>query len=334
MSIRRFLTTGVLAALASSWLAGAPVQAQSYSFQNIINPADPTFNQELGINNSGLIAGYFGSGAIGHPNQGYTYSAGVFTPLNFPGSVQTQVTGLNNTGTLVGFWAPTNLGTGDANYGWYEQGGAFHTVINPNTPNPASGVNQLLGVNNSNVAVGFFVDATGAAHGYTYNIGAGSFSSPINDPSAGIGGSTTTAAINNAGNIVGFWNLAGQPTISNGFLDVGGTFTTLDAPGAVSTQLLGISNNGWIVGTDIDAAGNQHGVLYNEHTGSWTVLDAFGLTSNFTTFNGVNDLGQVVGFYTTDFGNGNTIGLLVSAPAPEAGKGVLGLALLVLAIAT
>src|ERR1039458_5849220 len=51
-----------------------------YIYQNVINPGDPTFNQELGINNAGTIAGYFGSGApIGTPppftltpTQGYT----------------------------------------------------------------------------------------------------------------------------------------------------------------------------------------------------------------------------------------------------------------------
>ena len=34
-----------------------------YIFQDVINPGDPTFNQELSINNAGTIAGYFGSGA-------------------------------------------------------------------------------------------------------------------------------------------------------------------------------------------------------------------------------------------------------------------------------
>jgi hypothetical protein len=40
----------------------------------IINNTDPTFNQELGINSAGMIAGYFGAGngLAGHPNQGYT----------------------------------------------------------------------------------------------------------------------------------------------------------------------------------------------------------------------------------------------------------------------
>ena len=326
MSIRCFLTSAALAALTSSWLASAPAQAQSY--KDVINPADPTFNQLLGINNSGLITGYFGigGGVAGHPNQGYTYSGGVFTPTNFPGSAQTQVTGLNNTGTLVGFWAPTNVG-GDANYGFYKQsGGPFITVVNPNTTSTPP-VNQLLGVNDSNVAVGFFNDSGGNSNGYTYNITTGNFI-PVNDPS---GVSTTAAGINNAGNIVGFYTKSGQTT-SNGFLDIGGNFTTLDAPGATSTMLLGINNKGLIVGTDTDANG-MHGVIYNELTQHWTVLNAYNNT-NFTTLNGVNDLGQIVGFYTKLSGNGDTIGLLVNSPAPEMGRGVLGLALLVLVIAT
>ncbi|MGA9600842.1 MAG: hypothetical protein WBS22_11445 [Methylocystis sp.] len=314
MSIRRLLISTALTALAS-WLASSPAQA-GYTFQNIINPLDPTFNQELGINNSGLISGYFGigGGVMGHPNQGYTHSGGVFSPTtNFPGSVQTQLTGLNNNGTVVGFWAPSNNGN-DPNYGFYEQSGKFITVVNPGTPSPPT-VNQLLGVNDSNVAVGFYNDALGNSHGYTYNITTTTFTG-INYPSAA---STTAAGINNAGDIVGFYStVTGGP--ANGFLDVGGSFTMLDAPGSTSTMLLGINNKGLIVGTDTDANG-MHGVIYNELTNSWTVLDdPNGIGT--TTFNGLNDLGQIVGFYVD--GDGNTIGLLASAPAPEAGKGVLG----------
>jgi len=90
------LTTVVLAS------AAQPAGALSFTFQDIINNTDPTFNQELGINTAGTIAGYFGSGAAGHPNKGYTvvppYAQANFTPENFPASVQTQVTGLNNNG--------------------------------------------------------------------------------------------------------------------------------------------------------------------------------------------------------------------------------------------
>src|SRR5271166_6195288 len=43
----------------------------AYDFATLNNANDLTFNQLLGINNHGVIAGYFGSGAAGHPNKGY-----------------------------------------------------------------------------------------------------------------------------------------------------------------------------------------------------------------------------------------------------------------------
>ena len=45
------------------------------TFKTLNDQLDPTFNQLLGINNNGKIAGYFGSGAPGHPNKGYTLDA-------------------------------------------------------------------------------------------------------------------------------------------------------------------------------------------------------------------------------------------------------------------
>ena len=49
-----------------------------------------------------VIAGYFGSGAAGHPNKGYLlnppYGQGNYVNENFPGSAQTQVTGLERQG--------------------------------------------------------------------------------------------------------------------------------------------------------------------------------------------------------------------------------------------
>jgi hypothetical protein len=64
----------------------------AFAFQDISNPHDLTFTQLLGINNASTIAGYFGSGAVGHPNKGFTLVLpSTFTNENFPGSVQTQV---------------------------------------------------------------------------------------------------------------------------------------------------------------------------------------------------------------------------------------------------
>ena len=85
-----------------------------YRFETLDNQADATFNQLLGINQHGLIAGYFGSGAQGHPNKGYLlvapYGQGNYRNENWPESSQTQVTGLNDRGVTVGFWSTMNNG--------------------------------------------------------------------------------------------------------------------------------------------------------------------------------------------------------------------------------
>ena len=60
------------------------VHATAYGFRTLDDHADLTFNQLLGINDDGLIAGYFGSGAQGHPNMGYLLGPGGFQGENFP----------------------------------------------------------------------------------------------------------------------------------------------------------------------------------------------------------------------------------------------------------
>src|SRR5271166_2616404 len=143
--------------------------ATTYTYTDVVNPGNPGFNQLLGINNSGTIVGYFGSGLAGQPNQGYTTTLSSitggtpsFTPENFPGSVQTQVTGINSRGQTVGFYSPTNLGSGlDANFGFYNKtAGSYTAVFDPNT-NSTPAINQLLGINSSGIAAGFYNDASG-----------------------------------------------------------------------------------------------------------------------------------------------------------------------------
>ena len=151
--------------LATSWAGIAQAAGQTaYRFVTLDNANDLTFNQLLGINSQGVIAGYFGSGAQNHPNKGYLlfppYGQGNYRNENFPGSVQTQVTGLNDKGVTVGFWSSmNNANMVNDNHGFYERNGRFHTADFPagNPGNPP--VDQLLGVNNGDVAVGFYTDA-------------------------------------------------------------------------------------------------------------------------------------------------------------------------------
>jgi hypothetical protein len=300
--------------------------ATTYSFETFDDPADPntpTFTNLLGINNKGLIAGFYGSGNAGDPNQGFLLTLpGTFTPEDFPSTLQnpalqTQLTGLNDKGIVVGYFYNTNNGVPvDNQFGFYEKDGVFTEVNNPNTPglfnnpNPNKVLieNQLIGVNDHDIAVGFYNDAFGTSRGYTYDIKTGKFSANINDPNAnstGPGG-TVTAAIDNKGDIAGFYTDTGG--VIHGFLDNHGVFTTVDAPNATETELLGLNDHGIAVGFDI-VNGVTHGIIYNTKTGTFITLDDPN-ASGSTVFNGINDKGDIVGFYTDMAGN--THGLLAT----------------------
>jgi hypothetical protein len=323
-----------VAALTACGAAFASTPAQAgYSFETINDPADfppppgaggLTFTNLMGINSSGdLIAGFYGSGQAGDPNTGFllTLPTKTFTPDNahFPGLPpfpQTQITALNDIGTRTGYTYPTNNGVAvDFQFGFYEKGGVFHMVNNIQTPDcnkPNAcdmGViteNQLIGVNNEDLAVGFYNDRHGDSHGYTYNIATNTFSADINDPNAV---STVTAAINNSDEIAGFFT--DSSGVTHGFIDDSGSFMTVDPAGSTETQLLGLNDKGIADGFAV-IDGFQHGILFNSLTDTFTILDPPG--SMQTTLNGLNDAGKVVGFFVD--ATGNTDGTL-GTPVPE-----------------
>jgi hypothetical protein len=325
------------ATLATSWAgiahaSGKPAAATmtgmaasgptTYQFTTLDNANDLTFNQLLGINNSGTIAGYFGSGAAGHPNKGYLllppYGQGNYQNENFPVSVQTQVTGLNDNGVSVGFWSTMNTANQvNNNFGFYELNGGFHSVVFPTGDNANPVTDQLLGVNDHDVAVGFYTNGGGLNRGYTYNINTHQFGRVWvpGYPTGVKAPSTTAAAINNNGDIAGFWT---NPKTGNtdGFLFRHGKFIDLAVHGASSTQALGVNDHDEVVGDYTVGTGSaavMHGFTWTPGGGFATVDDPDGIGT--TTINGVNDAGDLVGFYVD--GNGNTDGFLAKPVVPK-----------------
>jgi len=264
---------------------------------------DLTFNQLLGINNQGLIAGYFGSGAAGNPNKGYVlrppFAQGDFGSENFPGAAQTQVTGLNDTGITVGFYSTRNAANAadDNNIGFWRAGGRYHSVSFPTRNNAMPSVNQLLGVNDTGTAVGFYNDAKGNAHGYAYNLETRRFKMIT------VRGATsvTATAINNMGAAAGFYTTAKGATDSFVQFHGGRTFT-IAMPGASATQAFGLNDAGEVVGTYTTGTGNNavtHGFTWMN--GKFTTVN-YPMASS-TAINGVNNEGDIVGFYTDAKGN-------------------------------
>jgi hypothetical protein len=279
------------------WAAPAP----SYVFHTIVSPGDPAFTQLLGINNSGVIAGYFGDGSV-VPNNGFTLvvPTNTYTPENYPGAVQTQVIGINNTGSNDGFYVDAAGVTHGFTYN-----GSFSTVDSPGTA-----FNQLLGINDGGLAVGYSsLDSTGATLQRSYSTSGGAFT--YLDGFLPVGTANNQAVgLNNGGLVVGFY--FDSMGVAHGYLLNGSSLTTLDYPGSTATSAFGINNGGWIVGVYSDGSGTQHGFVYNGI--SWYTVDDPNAVPGGTTINGINDLGDLVGFYTN--ANDQVVGFLAT-PVPE-----------------
>lgn len=285
---------GILLVTASALASvGSP---QAYTFTTLNDNADPTFNQLLGINNHGVIAGYFGSGATGHPNKGYTlkppYGQGNYHNENFPGSVQTQVTAIDNIGNTAGFWVD---GKGN-NFGFIEWNGVFTSYKNPNTGTGT--VNQLLGINDKGIAVGFYTDGKGINHAYELNQATGKFTAIV--PPGG--NNALATGINDNGDVVGFLTASNGSIVS--FLLKGSTFSEFDFPHSTNTMALGVNKTDQIVGGYVDSAGNMHGFLLSSPlmNAHWQKIDDPNGVGT-TTVNGLNDSAQLVGFYVDSAGN-------------------------------
>lgn len=269
--------------------------ARSYRFRTIDNPADPTFNALTGINNAGIISGYYGSGAPGHPSRGYTisppYDASNYTDENFPHAAQTQVTGIDNLGNTAGNFVDKKGRT----RGFVE----WNRVFTSYSEQPLYGLNDA----------GNTVWGSEGSTVYTLNQATGTVTLVYDCtfPAEFVGGS----GIDDAGDVVGWGfgitGLFGWAIVGGKCYSVYGTGS--DVSGAVAS---GISKKDEIAGTYLVGRSQvPHGfVLTNLLTNPTyeTVDDPNGIGT--TGIGGVNDKGELVGIYVD--GAGNTNGFLAT----------------------
>jgi hypothetical protein len=285
----------------STPIGGAP------RFFKLDNSGDLNFNQLLGINNHKIIAGYFGDGTVVF-NNGYVLVPNThYSVENFAGTppaghtiTQTQAIGINNNDVpiIVGFWADQN----GLNFGFGDIQGVFTTILDPNAT--FAGNQNLLGVNASNEAAGFWTDSAGHEHGFVVNLATKPVTFTEIPPALFKGAVATQAsgindkhivcgfAVDGTGNDHGFFGTLGAFQIFN---------VTVNGVVATSTQALGCSNN-FIVGSYVGSNGATHGFIYDGTTfvkfdapGS-SQTPAFGVAG--TIINGVNDKGDIVGFFS------------------------------------
>jgi hypothetical protein len=211
------------------------------NFSSISSPG--TLSTPTGINDNGQIVGtyypdYPGNQYLYH---GFLYSGGSYTTIDYPGAYATSVNGINASGQIVGSYTAQD---GSSQIFLYS-GGSFSTIVYPDHPY----VTSLTGINTSGQIVGEEFNYLGQ---FGFVDSAGSFIS-ITDPVAGPSGPFTNAnGINDSGEVAGTY--IDQAQAEHGFIYSGGSYTTIDYPGAPlgtpieGTKITGINNSGQIIG--------------------------------------------------------------------------------------
>jgi YVTN family beta-propeller protein len=157
---------------------------------------------------------------------------------------------------------------------------------------PGATTTEVLGMDptNAQLLVGFYVDTSGATHGYLLN---GGSVTTLDYP----GGIVTNAFdVNDSHQVVGTY--VDSEEVDHGFLWSNGAFTALNVPGAESTDAYGINNAGAIVGTYVDTEGVGHGFILIG--GGFSTIDVPAAT--YTEVDGINNLGHIDGTFTDDEG--------------------------------
>ena len=299
-------------ALTLALLAGAPL-VPHYAFAGdqvafrytpldvpgaLVNPALIEGTECVGINDRGVVVGYYSTPPNGDP-AGFVYQDGSLTTLVIPGAggdpnppslgvnFLAEVMHINNHDLAVGDY-------GDANgfvHGFLRQPGGQITYL-PNIPGALESGQVFASINDSGTIVGGYStvpmsDPTFYANYHGFILEHGRYTQVVHPGAEG----TYLTCINDRGDITGIWFDGANN--SHGFLLRHGVFTTIDYPGAANTLIYNLNDRGQIVGNYLDANFGFHGFFLQD--GVFTLLHYPGSTD--TQVVGLNNRGQIVGSY-------------------------------------
>jgi hypothetical protein len=238
--------------------------ANNGTFQNYIRHPDGTTSL-LSLNDTAMAFGINKAGDVVGTQSGAAFflpHGGTPQALAGPAGA-TAAFGINDHGNIVGQYS-----SGGASPGFFIKSRAGDGLITINAPSGPNVVNAQ-GINDNGLAVGFYLGTDGQDHGFMANMSAAS------------GGAVTGTAI-------------ADPTIPSVAGEPGATF--------VFAQILGVNDKDIAVGYYGDSTTSQHGFLLNLNTDTYTFLDdpamQFDNGVEVTQITGINNLGDIVGFYS------------------------------------
>jgi hypothetical protein len=269
---------------------------RGYTFRTLDNPADPAYNVLTGINDAGVIGGYYGVGIGSDTSHGYTvappYGVSNYAAEDFPGSTLTQVFGIDNLGDTAGVYHDA----AGKSHGFVDWNGAFTSLHE-----------SPRGLNNAGWTVWTAARGNGGEFTRVYLLNARSGRRKAITAWYGGGDHTGGTGLNDSNHVVGWTKLFGSSTAGWALID--GRFypISLGSGSEPSTVASGINNHDEVVGTYCESyCAQTHGFVLTglKKTQKYvTVDDPSGVGS--TEINAVNDEGQLVGTYVDASGNTN-----------------------------
>jgi hypothetical protein len=264
-----------------------------FQFQTVDDP-NSNVNEVTGINQLSKIVGVWEGGSASNVPSSYTavppYSQ--FRGLNYPGAQGTFATGLSSNKYIVGY--VINPPSGSGVWGFVRASGIWSILSDPNEGTGSNAVTELLGINDSQFAVGFYQNSSGAKMPFE-----------LNAPVLNFTDLTPPGAINaEATGINGKGNISGWEQTSSGFqafyLQTGTYYPTSD-PKGTATYALSLNWQDQLVGYYLDSHNVAHGFLLTGPTRGgaqqvWQTIDEPNAAGG-TWVTGINNHDDICGYY-------------------------------------
>lgn len=232
--------------------------SRNYVYTTVDMPGAASITSVNGLNDLGRYVGVFDD-ADGrfHAFQGQVGQAAL-TRVDYPGAVQTFLISVANDGAMAGTWFDAE----GAQHGFVLNNGSYTRIDVPQATPTTDATFELgtglgssvYGVNRLGDVVGQYADERGVGHGFLLRDGV---YQTIDAPKAGNGagfdfGGTNVVRVIDDGTMAGYYQQL-KPALRvgtgrHGFVLRGGRFEIIDVPGAIFTQVLGLSGDGCATG--------------------------------------------------------------------------------------
>lgn len=269
----------------------------TYTFVTVDDP-NSNVNAVTAINASGTIVGNFGAGTSSSPLESYLSGPPYqnFETIDYSKAQATVATGLTNDEsnlTVTGYViSPSTL---PGTWAFVYVGGLWYIYKDHKEGKGKKSVTEILGTNSSDWAVGYFTNPYGNNVAVQTNTLTELWTKLA--PPGAVNAEAT--GINTVGDMSGWETTA---SAANGFFVRVGQYYTYSFPGAATTEGLSLNSADQIAGTyQLTASGIKHGFVLTGPTNSpsqqsWQRIDDPNGV-NGTVVRGINDSGQICGYY-------------------------------------